>query len=100
IAGVGGDVMFVHQAGVKSSHQRAAVLDVKLQQIRFAPSQQLQGRSDDDFVFGQILGRPREIDGDVPVVQRVVEELNVLAQMEMFVGLLDELQVPIVVVAE
>ena len=41
---------------------------------------------------------PRKIHGDVAVMERVVDELNVLAQVEKFVGLHRLLQRPFVVV--
>ena len=45
------------------------------------------------------LPRPGEIHRDIPVMQRGVKELDVLAQAEMLVGLHRLLQRPIVIVA-
>ncbi len=97
-SGVGRDAVFVHQAGVERADERAAVLDVKFQPVGVAGGQQMQRRREDDFVFRQILVRAREIHQDIPVVQRGVDELNVLAQAEKFVRRIGLLQRPFVVV--
>src|SRR5205823_13326112 len=51
---VGRDVVLVHQAGVKGAHQRAAVLNVELEQVRFAAGQQFERRGNDQFVSREI----------------------------------------------
>ena len=58
----------------------------------------MQRRREDNFVSRQILARAREIHQDVAVVQRVVDELDVFAQVEKFVGRIRLLQRPVVVV--
>ena len=98
ITGVGRDAVFVDQAGVEGADERAAVLDVKFQTVGLAGGQQVQRRRENDLVLRQVLGRPRKIHGNVAIMQRVVDELNVLAQVEKFVGLHRLLQRPIVVV--
>ena len=89
---VGRDVVLVHQAGVKGAHQRAAVLNVELEQVRFAAGQQFERRRNDQFVSREILGGPREIHRDVPVVQRIVKKLDVLPLIEIAVRLRAELR--------
>ena len=59
----------------------------------------MQRRGKDKLVARQVLGGPREIHRDIPVMQRVVEELDVLAQAEELVRLHRLLQRPIIVVA-
>jgi hypothetical protein len=99
ITGVGRDVVFVHQAGVERRHQRAAILDVELEQVGLAARQQMQGGGDDELVFGEFLGGMAEIDRDIAVVQRVVEELEMFALLEQVVGLRPQLQGPVVFLA-
>ena len=77
-AGVRRDVVFVHESGVESGHERAAVLDVELQQIGFPAREQAQRRGKHDFVAGQILRGPGEIDRDVAIMQGRVEKLDVV----------------------
>src|SRR6185436_17221596 len=67
-------------------------------QIRLAAREQTQRWREDDFVFREVLGRSREIDGNVPVVQRVVEKLDVFALLEVAIRLLGKAQMPIVFV--
>jgi hypothetical protein len=98
IARIGGDIVFVHKTGVERAHERAAVLDVKLEPVRF-PRQQVQRGGEDQAITREVFGRTGEIHEDVAVVQRVVEELDVLAKLEMFVGLHGLLQDPVIVVA-
>ena len=98
-AGVGRDVMLVHQAGVEGADEGAAVLDVKFQAVGLGGSQQMQRRRENDFVLRNVLVWPREVHRDVAVVQRVVDELDVLAQAEKFVRLVRLLQGPVVFVA-
>ena len=43
-AGVGRDVMLVHEAGVERADERAAVLDVKFQAVGLAGGKQMQRR--------------------------------------------------------
>src|SRR5208282_1573486 len=97
--GVGGDGMLVHQPGVEGADERAAVLDVKFQAVGLGGGEQMQRRRENNLVLKNILARPRKIHRDVAVVQRVVDELNVLAQVEIFVGLVRLLQRPVVFVA-
>ena len=73
-------------------------MDVKFQPVGLAGGQQVQRRRENDFVLRKVLRWPRKIHGDVAVVQRVVDELNVLAQVEKFVRLDRLLQRPVVVV--
>ncbi len=98
ITGVGRDAVFVHQAGVEGADERAAVLDVEFEPVGLAGGQQVQRRRENKLVLRQVLGRPREIHRDVAVMQRVVDELDVLAQVEKFVRLHRLLQRPVVVV--
>jgi len=51
ITGDGSDVMFVHETGVEGAHERAAVLNVKFEAIRFTAGEQMQRRRKNDFVF-------------------------------------------------
>ena len=99
VAGVGRDAVLVDEAGVEGADERAAVLDVEFQAVGFPGGKQMQRWRDDDFVLRQILGGPSEIHRDVAVVKRVVDELDVFAQAEKFVGLVGLLQRPVVVVA-
>ena len=93
-------MVLVHQTGIERADQCAAVLNVEFEQVRFAAGEQFQRRRNHQFVFRQVLGGPREIHRDVPVVERVVKELDVLPMIEIAVGLRSLLQRPFVFVAE
>src|ERR1700690_3629834 len=84
-AGVRRDVVFVDEACVKSSDERAAVLDVKFQAVGVAAGKHMKRRRKNDFVFRQILGRLREIHWNVAIMQRIVNKLNMFAQAEKFI---------------
>src|SRR5689334_19456738 len=99
IAGVGRHVLLIHEAGVEGSDQGAAVLDIKLEPIRLAPREQMQRWRKNKFVAREVFGGPRKIHRDIAIVQRVVKELNVLAEAEEFVWLHRLLQRPVVVMA-
>ena len=58
----------------------------------------MQRGRENNFVFRQVLGRARKIHEDIAVVERVVDQLDVLAQAEVFVRLVRLLQRPVVVV--
>jgi hypothetical protein len=83
---VGRDAVFVDEAGVERADERAAVLDVQFEAVGLAGGQQMQRRRENNFVLDKVLGGAREIHGDVAVVQRVVNELDVLAQVENLLG--------------
>src|SRR5208283_2571356 len=99
IAGVGGHVVLVHKAGVESGDQSAAVLDIELEAVGLATGEQVEGRREDQLIAGEVLERTGKINQDIPVVEGVIEELNVLAEIKVFVGLIRLLQGPVVVVA-
>ena len=65
-----------------------------------ASGQQVQGRRDHQLVLGEVVGRPREIDRDVPVMERVVEEHQVLPLLEQAGRRLGQLERPFVGVTE
>ena len=92
------DVVFVHQPGVERADQRAAVLDKQFQPVGVAAGNQVQRRRKDNLVFRQILVRPREVHQDVAVMERIVDELDVLAQAEQLARLVGLRQHPFVVV--
>ena len=85
--GVGRHVVLIDQAGIERGHKRAAVLDIELEQVRFAARQQVQGRGENQFVLGEVFRGPGKVHRDVPVMQRIVVKLDVLALVEMLVGL-------------
>jgi len=84
---LGGHVMLIDQPAVARCHQRAAILDVELEGVRLAASQEAERGGDDQFVLGEVFGGPREIDRNVAVMERGVEKLDVFAQVEKFIGL-------------
>jgi len=98
-SGVRRNVVLVHQTGVARRHQRAAILHVKLERVGFDSGEQAQRGRQHQLVGGKIVRRPRKIHRDVPVVQRAVKELYVVAQIEMRVGLSRQGERPVVVVA-
>ena len=99
VAGVRRDAVLVDEAGVEGADERSAVLDVELEAVGFTGGQQMERRCDDDFVFRQILRRTGEIHRDVAVVQRSINELDVLTQVEEFVRLVGLLQRPVIFMA-
>jgi hypothetical protein len=89
--------MFVHQAGVAGRDEGPSILHVEFQCIGLHGGKQAERRRDDELVLGQILVGPGEIHRDVPVVQRGVIKLHVLAQGKVLVRLAGQGQGPIVV---
>ena len=99
VAGVRRDAMLVDETGVKSSNERPAVLDIELEAVGFAGGQQVERRRNDNFILRQILRRAGKIHRNVAVVQRIINELDVLAEAEKFVGLVGLLQRPLIFMA-
>lgn len=100
VAAVGRDEMFIDEPGVEGSDEGAAVLDVQLEEVRFAAGHEMQRRSDHDLVTGEVLGGAGKIDRDIAVVEGIVKELNVISQPEEAGWLHWLLEGPIVVVTD
>jgi hypothetical protein len=58
----------------------------------------MQGRRHHQFILREVFHRSGEIDLDVSIVERAVEELDMFPQVEMGIGLVRLLQRPFVVV--
>src|SRR5205085_9144870 len=79
IAGIGRHVMLIHETRVECSDQRASVLNVEFEAVRFAAGEQMQGWGENQLVTREVFRGARKIHGDIPIVQRIVEKLDVLA---------------------
>src|SRR4051812_12209294 len=85
IAGVRREVIFVDEAGIEGSHQRTAVLNIKLEAIGLTARKEMKGRGDHEFVAGKIFGRASKIHRDIAIVKGGIEKKDVVAQIKIFV---------------
>ena len=98
VASIRGDPILIDQARVKSGDERAPILNIQFKQIGFPTGQQMQRWCDHQLVFGQVLRWAGKVHRNIPVVQRVVEKLNVLTKSEDPVRLHRLVKRPVVIV--
>ncbi len=78
--------MLVDDAGEVRDDQRAAALHVRPQVVPGRPRHQVQGRYDDKGISRQVGFRVGEVDGEVPVVEGLVEGVGALAGVVVLAG--------------